>query len=332
MKRLVTTLTLMSAVVQSVALSLAGIGDCSAVVLPSPPVTVVQLGYSVHLLPLDTASGMDPAGQIIVGTAKGAAVEYINGQVMPLIGKAGYTKITPTAVSSNGYIVGFATSGNYIRGLFWASYTNAPIDMGALDAATYPQAINSQGVAVGYTASKAFIWSISGGIRSIGPPGSVWSQAFDISESGYVAGLSDFGAGANATRWYPPNDQYGIAAYNNYANKVMENGTIYGNDYSWSLPNNQQQSITPTPYSLVYEISTTGRKVGYDYQTLRAWTVPPGGTAEQTLPVPAGIANSYADEVTGCGVILGSVTYTNGTTQAVTWTKSTCDGGPPTAL
>ena len=287
--------------------------------------------YVIHVLPLDTAAGMGDG--IVVGTVGGVASVYVSGQVFSLPGKAGYSNVQPTAISSNGYIVGYAQSGTNDRGLFWASYTNAPIDMGGLGAITHPQSVNSSGVAVGeffptsvYDLPTAYTWSMSGGIRSIAPPYSNQSDAYSISDSGYVAGFAWYGNQQTATRWYPGSFAAGSVAYGNFAWKAMENGTIFGYTTSWNL-SDQATFIAPNTISLVYDISAQGRKVGTNVfaSPQRAWTVPAGSTTVQILPIPAGAINSYAIQVDGCGSILGYVTYSDGSTKAVLWTKLTCD-------
>jgi hypothetical protein len=287
--------------------------------------------YSAQLLPLDSAAGMGDG--IIVGKANGVAVAYVNGKVVPLPGKAGYTNVQPMSISSNGHIVGYAHSANDDRGLFWASYTSAPIDMGGLGGITHPRSVNAEGVAVGeyyqtsiYDLPTAFAWSMSGGIRSIAPPYSNQSQAFDISDSGYVAGFAWYGLQQTATRWYPGSFQAGTAAYGDFAWQALENGTIFGYTTAWDL-NNTAYHIAPNTISLVYGISGAGRKVGTNILAMprRGWTVPPGGSTAQILPVPAGAVDSYAGTVDGCGAILGSVSYADGSTKVVLWTKLMCD-------
>jgi len=290
--------------------------------------------YRVRVLPLDAAADM--SNGIVVGTANGVAVAYVNGQVIPLPGKTGYANIRATAISSNGFIVGSGHSGTNDRGLFWASYNNAPMDMGGLGALTYPRSVNSSGVAVGefYRTSiddlpTAFTWSLSGGIRSIAPQSSNQSQAFSISDSGYVAGFAWYGVTQAATRWYPGTFQPGTAAYGNFAWRAMENDTIFGYTTAWDL-SNHAYNIAPNAISLVYDMNGNGRKVGTDIFATprRGWTVAPGGSAAQYLPVPVGAIDSYATRVDRCGTILGSVTYADNTTKAVLWTKMICDELP----
>src|SRR5262245_15499427 len=124
------------------------------------PQLLSLFSYSVRVLPLDSAAGMGDG--IIVGKANGVAVAYVNGNVVPLPGKAGYSDVQPTSISSNGYIVGYAHSANDDRGLFWASYANAPIDMGGLGAVTHPRAVNAQGVAVGEYYATNYLRSAHG--------------------------------------------------------------------------------------------------------------------------------------------------------------------------
>jgi len=309
---------------------------------PAPPAraaaAVPQLlnlfAYRAQLLPLDSAAGMGDG--IVIGRAKGVAVAYVNGQVLALPGKAGYTAVQPTSISSNGYIVGYAHSANDDRGLFWASYANAPLDMGGLGAITHPRSVNAQGVAVGeyypnsiYDLPSAFAWSPGGGIRPIAPPNSNQSQAFDISDSGYVAGFAWYGTQQAVTRWYPGSLQAGTVAYGSFAWRALEDGTVFGYTTAWDLAN-RAYNIAPNSISLVYGISGAGRKVGTNIFATprRGWTVPPGGSTAQLLPVPANVVDTYATAVDGCGTILGSVTYADGSTQALLWSKLLCDSSP----
>jgi len=288
--------------------------------------------YNVQVLPLDTAAGMGDG--IIVGTVGGVASVYVNGQVIPLPGKTGYSNVQPTAISSNGYIVGFGHSGTNDRGLFWSSYTSAPRDMGGLGAITHPQSVNSSGVAVGeyfsesvYDLPTAFAFSISTGIRSIAPPYSNQSDAYSISDSGFVAGFAWYGDEQAATRWYPGGSfAAGTAAFGNFAWKAMEDGTIFGYTVSWN-PSNQATNIAPNNISLVYDISGEGRKVGTNVfaSPTRGWTVAAGSNTAEILPVPSGAINTFATQVNGCGTILGYATFSDGSTKALLWSKLTCD-------
>src|SRR5690348_15070181 len=88
----------------------------------TPELLLNLFSYHAQVLPLNSAAGMGDG--IIVGTANGVAVAYVNAQVVPLTGKAGYTNVQPTSISANGYIVGYARSANNDRGLFWSSYLN----------------------------------------------------------------------------------------------------------------------------------------------------------------------------------------------------------------
>lgn len=334
MNRPVITLLLATTLFQS----LNPVASATTALPQANPDLRIVLGYTVQVLPLDSAAGM--ANGIIVGRANGVGVAYVNGQVIPLPGKPGYTDIQPTGISSNGYIVGFALSANNTRGLFWPSYTNSPFDMGALGSITRPAAVNSQGVAVGayyqtsiYDLPQAFAWSMSIGMRQIAPPLSNQSQAFDISDSGYVAGFAWYGTTQAATRWYPGTFQAGTAAYSDFARKALENGTIFGYGVAWDL-SNHPQTIAPTSASTVYDMSDVGRRVGTNLFQVprRAWTVAPNTTSVQILPVPSGAVDTYANNVNGCGAILGLASYADGSTRAVLWTKMLCDQMPVYAL
>ena len=343
MYKLITAITLAGTLLQAAAQAAESTGNVagSAAVVQSAaggasPLLVFRnpFAYGIQVLPLDAAAGMTDNG-IIIGTINGSPVAYVQGGLILMLGKQTYTNVTPTGVSSNGYIVGYANSGSDVRGLFWSSYANAPIDMGGLGALTYPTAVNSQAVAVGYYSNylpgstfpgdpTAFTWSPAGGIRSIAPPYTELSQASAISDSGYVAGMA-WSSEQQAERWYPGTFQAGAAAFGNFAYGVLEDGTIFGETVEWNLAN-QPETIAPDSNSIVDGISGLGRRVGYSFGVPdQAWTVPPGGGGAETLPVPAGITNSYAYKVDTCGNILGSVAYPDGSTRAVLWTKVFCD-------
>jgi hypothetical protein len=298
------------------------------------PVQFSPNTYSIQELPLDTAAAM--GGGVIVGTIQGVASVYVNGQVYPLPGKSGYTDITPTAISSNGYIVGYATSGtNVERGLFWTSYTSPPIDIGALDAHMLPQAVNSSGVVVGYyhgneqvAFPSAFTWSLSGGLRSIAPANSYQSSANSISDTGYVGGVAWYGDTQAVTRWYPGLSVTGSVAFPGFATGVLDDGTVFGYTTAWNLSDQPQNILPPNIQGQVYDLSSSGRTVGITYAIPnRAWTVPPGGSAAQILPLPDGAssADSFAIQVEGCGAILGYLKFSDTSFKAVLWTKLACD-------
>jgi hypothetical protein len=318
--------------------------------------------YQVQVLPLDTAGGMGDG--IIAGTVQGAAVVLVNGEVIPLPGKAGYTNITPTAVSSNGYIVGTANcclgeastqptaesialvattvtgqpvaqGGAYVRGLFWSTYNKEPIDIGSFGDVTMPTSVNSSGVVVGasYAVSQwvsfpvAFAWSPSEAIHSIAPPYSSGSFVWSISDTGYAAGYTLYPDEEEVTRWYPPNLAWGNVTTGDFALGALDDGTVYGYTDSWNL-SDQATFIEPNAVSIVLGMSNPRRKVGTNaFQSPQnAWTVPPGGSTEQLLPMPTGATGGWATQVDDCGTILGTVTYPNiSGNQPVLWKKLTCD-------
>jgi hypothetical protein len=320
--------------------------------------------YSAQVLPLDYAVIGDG---IIAGTANGVAVVYVDGQVIPLPTLPGYFSVGPTAISSNGFIVGVgnvlgpgprpspappppvletkelavlpAIPVTYTRGLFWPSYSSVPTVMGALGRVTQVFSVNSQGVAVGashatslYDLPEAIAWSSSGGIRSIAPPNSEDSQAFSISDTGYVAGEAQYGNEQAATRWYPPNFAPGTMAYGDFGWTAMDDGTIDSYTTSWNL-GDQAQSLPPNILgNVVYDVSRAGREVGFTLGQNGGWTVPPGGTTAQMLPAPAGATSFGAYYVDTCGTIVGSASFADGSTKAVMWSKLPCDNQLGVAL
>lgn len=304
-------------------------------------ITMAPIGpgrHSVRMVPLDIALGM--GGGVIIGRKDGVGLAVVNGQAVSLRAKAGYTDLQPSAISRNGQIVGTGKSGGQYRGLFWPTHASDPIDMGALTPITYPRGVNSHGVVVGDmiqtlptggTINTAFAWSVASGLRSIAPPLSASSSAHAISDSGFAAGEASFGGQPAAIRWSPGTTQHGVAAFDNIALHVKENGTIYNRFSSWNLVN-QVTDIAPHPNDLVEGISERGRLVGTTLGSpqlpfRRAWTQAPG-TGFRNLPLPSGATDTFAAQVDDCGSVLGGAVLANGTTQAVFWALSPCDQKP----
>lgn len=296
------------------------------------PALISPTKYSMTTLPLDNANDIDESG-MIVGDVGGFAAVYVNGQVMYLDKPSGYYSATAKAVSKNGMIVGYAQSSGYQRALFWSSYTAPARDMGAINARFItPLAINSSGVVVGYAShtaiggERAFSWSLATGMVYLTLPfGYDRSIAYDIADSGFIAGttnccFNDF----RASRWYP-NGSFGSVATGN-AYKVRENGDVYGTNQQdaatlWGV-SNTPVAIGPSPSThLVREISPVGRMVGTTTATL-PWTSISGSAVN--LPVPAG-QSGYAMDVNSCGTIIGSYGTEQAGYRAAMWTKMVCD-------
>ncbi len=305
--------------------------------------------YSMTVLPLDAAHGMNALG-VIAGTTGGNAAIYRDGSVVLLPGQPGYTGLEATAISDNGIIAGHGLSAGHQRPLFWANETAAPRDMGALSNWTWCRAVNTHGVVVGSFEQRpaqlgqgqAFRWSLADGLRVITPEQTSQSVAVDISESGYVAGYGQYVADARyAVRWYPDGGIGQIAR--GYAQQVFEDGSVAGQDDAttfgrstlWSHVN-AARLIGPFPVShIVRHTSRSGRRAGFTVGVTEtgqtgAWTTARDGDPPTYLPVPPG-ATGYAYTVSAVGGIMGSVKLSNGQDQYVLWTKLTPDILPPIA-
>jgi hypothetical protein len=300
------------------------------------PITIRQQ-YSMVALPLDNATDMNAAG-LIVGNKDGLAAVYVNGAVQTLASPQGYTDVIAWAVSSNGIIVGTGMSAGHQRPLRWNNYQSAGVDIGAIARITQPTSVNDSGVIVGYTMvsnnslPRAFRYSPSTGTVDIHPFGWDLSQAFHISNSGYIAGFTN---GPNnegyAARWYP-NGAVGSIARGT-GNRAFEDGRILGvaqdtngvrNARIWDLSNTIIPVGPSTTTHFVNQISANNRLVGVTVDT-KAWTSV-NNSAATLLPVPAG-AFSTAIRVSSCGAILGSYGTTIFDFRPVLWTKLTCDLG-----
>lgn len=289
--------------------------------------------YTMSVLPLDAAFAINKTGAI-AGRVGGNAAVYTNGSVVLLPGKAGYSALTATDIADNGFIVGTGLSAGNQRALFWSSTTAAPLDIGAIGNMMFPMAINSQGGVVGYytrpgSSPHAFRWSRTSGMTDIAPATTAQSRAYDISDTGYIAGWAFYDSiGQQVVRWYPdgtPGRFNGSEAY-----RALSNGSIFGirpapdGATLWPLTG------SPIPFGpnaathFVKQMSAAGRLVGFT-QNYRAWTSRQGSNTPLYLPVPAGALNSYANDVSACGTILGSVKLSTNVDQSVIWHKRLCD-------
>lgn len=294
--------------------------------------------YSMSVLPLDAAFAINASGAIAGRVGANAAV-YTQGNVVLLPGKAGYSALTATDIADNGFIVGSGLSAGNRRGLFWSSATAEPIDMGALGSVVSPMAVNSQGMTVGFYQAgpdgspQAFRWSRTTGMTAIGPATTLQSQAFDISETGYIAGVAFYQSiGQQVVRWNLDGSASRITGPG-IAERARSNGSVFGSGTGgatlWTLTG-AAILIGPNPAThVVKQMSATGRSVGFTLggSPPRAWTTR-GSNTPLYLPVPAG-AIGFANDVNACGTILGSVKLSTNVDQYVIWSRLTCDLLPP---
>jgi uncharacterized membrane protein len=295
--------------------------------------------YQMSYVPLDEAYAINSSGAI-AGKKAGVAAIYSGGNVVTLPGKAGYTDTVAHDIANNGYIVGSGMSAGHRRALFWSSATSQPLDMSALGMFTSPRSINSAGTVVGFyhttmaALPQAFRWSMTTGMQHITPSGASMAEAYDISETGYVAGQAWYtGIGQQAVRWYP-GGQVGRITGPAFAQRAMDNGTLIGRSgpgsVTWNL-SNTQTPLGPSPAGLyVQQRNSANRLVGFTFLQQpynSAWTSI-GNAAPTYLPMPSGaLASAY--DVNSCGTILGSVTLQDGSYRPVIWTKFFCDVLPP---
>jgi probable HAF family extracellular repeat protein len=297
-----------------------------------------RFSYSMSVLPLDAAFAINASGAIAGRVGANAAV-YTQGNVVLLPGKEGYSALTATDIADNGFIVGHGLSAGHQRGLFWESMTAAPIDMGALGNVVSPRAVNSQGTVVGFyeagpVGPRAFRWSRTTGMTDIAPETTSISQAFDISETGYIAGMAFYQSiGQQVVRWNPDGSASRITGPG-VAERALSSGSVFGTGTGgatlWTLKG-AAILIGPNPAThVVKQMSAAGRSVGFtlDYPTPpRAWTTR-GSNTPLYLPLPAG-AIGFANDVNACGTILGSVKLSTNVDQYVIWSRLTCDLLPP---
>lgn len=315
----------------------ADVASASTATLTTAPVggsRVIKFNsYSMYALPMDHAYAMNNAG-LIVGDDDGKGAVYVNGQVAYLASPQGYTDVKAWAVSNNGIIVGTGMSAGHQRPLKWNSYTSPGVDMGAIARITQPLAVNSSGVVAGYTmtssnaAPRAYKWTPATGTVDIHPTGYDISTVYDVADSGFMSGYTNYGNNQfYAARWYPSGAFGSIARGVGY--RTLENGTVYGTGLTnearmWDV-SNTATLIGPSPTThVVKQISPNGRYVGVSYSGT-AWTTMNGG-ALVTLPVPAGTYGAAID-VSACGTILGSYQANINDYHPVIWSKTTCDLG-----
>lgn len=294
------------------------------------------LGYSMTEVPLDAAYAINNSG-VIAGSVGGQAAVFSAGAVTLLQAPQGYTDVRADDIAHSGRIVGSAISAGHRRLLYWENAQSAGLDIGAIGRLMFPQSINSQGVIVGYyyptsmdDLPQGFRWSPATGHSVITPWGALQAQPFDISDTGYIAGVAWYsGIGQQAVRWYP-NGESGRITGPAYAHRALDDGSVFGiaggiGSTLWNL-SNTATPIGPAPAThVVRQRSAANRWVGYTLPGARPWTSVGTGAAVY-LPTPAG-ADGFAHDVNACGTILGSVTV-NGTTRPVYWSKLFCDSLP----
>lgn len=296
-------------------------------------------GYAMSYLPLDAAYAVNNAGAICGKLGANAAV-YAQGATLVLLGKNGYSNLQAIDIANNGYIVGTGENSGARRPLFWQSTQAAPLDMSALGQFTTPTAVNSQGTVVGYYQTsadalpQAFRWAPNSGMQVITPSGASTAQAFDISETGYIAGHAQyFGIGQQVVRWNLDGSPSRINA-TGHADRALDDGRVFGlaagiGAAIWDL-HNMMTPLGPKPSThVVTQHSATNRLVGYTvgepFGPLPWTTI--NNSSVQYLPIPTG-AIGFAYDVNACGTIIGSVTLADGTQRAVMWTRLICDRPP----
>jgi hypothetical protein len=294
------------------------------------------LAYSMTEVPLDAAYAINNAG-VIAGSVGGRAAVFSAGAVTTLQAPQSYTDVRADDIANSGRIVGSGMSAGHRRVLYWENAQSSGVDIGAIGRLMFPQSINSQGVIVGYyyptsmdDLPQGFRWSSATGHAVITPWGAEQAQPFDISDTGYIAGVAWYsGIGQQAVRWYPNGDNGRITGPA-YAHRALDDGSVFGiaagiGSTLWNL-NNAATPIGPAPGThVVRQRNSANRWVGYTLPGARPWTSVGTGAAVY-LPTPAN-ADGFAHDVNACGTILGSVTL-NGTGRPVYWSRLFCDSLP----
>lgn len=302
----------------------------------SARIPIRNFSYQMSYLPLDAAYAINNAG-VICGKAGGNAAVYTQGSLQVLNGKAGYSNLQAIDISNNGYVVGTGVNNGAVRPLFWQSIQADPMDTGALGRYTTPTAINSQGTVVGYYQAtdsdlpQAYRWAPNSGMQVITPSGASTAQAFDISETGFIAGHAQYpGIGQQVVRWNLDGSPSRINAVG-HADRALDDGRVFGLTAGigaaiWNVQNTVT-GFGPKPAThVVTQRSSSNRLVGYTLGEPfgpAPWTTINGSTTLY-LPVPAG-AIGFARDVNACGTIIGSVRLADGSEHAVMWTRLLCD-------
>jgi probable HAF family extracellular repeat protein len=257
----------------------------------------------------------------------------------PNFGKAGAGGITITSIAPNtsgqaedvndgGQVVGY-TENWYslpLRAFLWTpSQPNATAgtyeDLGTFGGATaQARAINNAGHVVGISGDASevghpFLWTRAGGMQDLGlAPDWTGASAWDINESGQVAGLAGTGAGQRAAVWTISVDAGG----------------------SVEVANRESLGTLPDGGSSVgFGMNNLGQVVGYAYSTETGpnravlWTrTPTGWVIEDLGPLP-GDYSSTAYGINDQGQVVGYSSPRQGCFHAVLWTTA---GGKKTEM
>ena len=288
--------------------------------------------YTMSYVPLDYAYAINTGGAI-AGSVGGRAAIFSGGKVTYLQTSPYYTDVRADDISNSGRIIGSGMSAGARRMLYWENAQSMGYDTGSIARYLFPQSINSQGVVVGYyytnsmdDSPQGFRWSPSSGITTITPWGATYAQPFDISDTGYVAGMAWYsGIGQQAVRWYP-NGEAGRITGPAFGDRAFDDGSVLGmanGSTLWNL-SNTATLVGPAPATHhVQQRNSSNRWVGYTLPGSLPWTSVGTGAAEP-LPIPSG-AFGYAHDVNACGTILGSVRLADGTSRPVYWSRKICD-------
>jgi probable HAF family extracellular repeat protein len=256
-----------------------------------------------------------------------------DGGLVDLGTLAGGTTASAEAVNNAGQVVGWSTSTSGSRAFSWTE-AGGMQDIGP----GYGQALNEQGQVVAQSAARddvgaAYLWTSTGGPKSLGTLGGDNSIPYDINENGQVVGESWTVPGVHspsittlhAFSWTAGGGMIDIGSLGGgyaIANAVNDSGQIVGysttatsstlHAFSWT----QAGGMRDLGPGIAWDVNNAGQVVGYTSSgaSIHAFSWTAGGGLVDLGP-------GAAREVNDAGQVVG-YTGSGASTHAFSWTAS----------
>lgn len=150
------------------------------------------------------------AGDVLGKGISGVFIRNYSGGMSYLKPLTPVTPIYPTDIDDHGNVLGNCTNENrFGRGVIWNNNGDIVRVLQPIEQAGYcaAYAMNNEGMIIGESSIEGYracLWDTDGNVLDLGTlPGDDRSRAYQISETGWIAGYSDNGYGYHAVIWQP---------------------------------------------------------------------------------------------------------------------------------